>query len=80
MNVIISNKYQALLSSLDIDVIKSIHGEFSVDELIAQFSNFYYNKMIIDITAIKDYQNINVIQNLSVNFDTSKLILLLDDS
>ena len=80
MNVIISNKYQALLSSLDIDVIKSIHGEFSVDKLIAQFSNFYYNKMIIDITAIKDYQNINVIQNLSVNFDTSKLILLLDDS
>ena len=52
MNVIISNKYQALLSSLDIDVIKSIHGGFSVDELIAQFSNFYYNKMIIDITAI----------------------------
>ena len=36
--------------------------------------------MIIDITAIKGYQNINVIQNLSVNFDMSKVILLLDDS
>ena len=80
MNVIISNKYQALLANLDIDVIKSINGEFSVDELVAQFSNFYYNKMIIDITAIKGYQNINVIQNLSVNFDMSKVILLLDDS
>ena len=80
MNVIIANKYQALLSSLDIDVIKNIQGEFSVDELIAQFANFYYNKMIIDITAIRDYQNISVIQNLSVNFDTSKIILLLDDS
>ena len=80
MNVIISNKYQALLANLDIDVIKSINGEFTVDELIAQFSNFYYNKMIIDITAIKDYQNINVIQQLSVNFDMSKVILLLDDS
>ena len=80
MNVIISNKYQALLASLDIDVIKSINGEFSVDELVAQFSNFYYNKMIIDITAIKGYQNINVIQNFSVNFDMSKVILLLDDS
>ena len=80
MNVIIANKYQALLSSLDIDVIKNIQGEFSVDELIAQFANFYYNKMIIDITAIKNYQDINVIQNLSVNFDTSKIILLLDDS
>ena len=80
MNVIISNKYQALLANLDIDVIKSINGEFTVDELIAQFSNFYYNKMIIDITAIKNYQNINVIQQLSVNFDMSKVILLLDDS
>ena len=80
MNVIVSNKYQALLANLDIDVIKSINGEFSVDELVAQFSNFYYNKMIIDITAIKGYQNINVIRNLSVNFDMSKVILLLDDS
>ena len=80
MNVIIANQYQALLTSLDIDVIKNIQGEFSVDELIAQFSNFYFNKMIIDITAIKDYQKVTTIQNLSVNFDTSKIILLLDDS
>ena len=80
MNVIISNKYQALLASLDIDIIKSINGEFSVDELIAQFSNFYFNKMIIDITAIKNYQDIKTMQNLSVNFDMSKVILLLDDS
>lgn len=80
MNVIISNKYQALLVNLDIDVIKSINGEFTVEELVAQFANFYYNKMIIDITAIKGYQDINVIQKLSVNFDMSKVILLLDDS
>ncbi len=80
MNVIISNKYQSLLASLDIDVIKSINGEFTVDELIAQFSNFYFNKMIIDITAIANYEDINVMQNLSVNFDMSKVILLLDDS
>lgn len=80
MNVIVSNKYQSLLASLNIDVIKSINGEFSIDELISQFTNFYFNKMIIDITAIKDYENINVMQNLSVNFDMSKVILLLDDS
>lgn len=80
MNVIISNKYQSLLASLNIDVIKSINGEFTVEELKMQFSNFYYNKMIIDITAIKDYENINVIQGLSISFDMSKVILLLDDS
>ncbi len=80
MNVIVSNKYQSLLASLNIDVIKSINGEFSVDDLIAQFSTFYYNKMILDITAMKGYEDINIMQNLSVNFDMSKVILLLDDS
>ena len=80
MNVIVSNKYQSLLASLNIDVIKSINGEFSVDDLIAQLSTFYYNKMILDITAIKGYEDINIMQNLSVNFDMSKVILLLDDS
>ena len=79
MNVIISNKYQSLLATLDIDIIKSLNGVFEVDEIVANFSNFYYNKMILDITAIKDYQNIATIQELSVNMDMSKIILLLDD-
>ena len=80
MNVIISNKYQSLLASLNIDVIKSINGEFTVEELVNQFQSFYFNKMIIDITAIKNYENINIMQSLSVNFDMTKVILLLDDS
>ena len=80
MNVIVSNKYQNMLATLDIDVIKSINGEYEVEELANIFTNFYFNKMIIDITAIKGYQNIKTIQKLSVNFDPSKLILLLDDS
>ncbi|MCM1052581.1 MAG: hypothetical protein NC483_01200 [Ruminococcus sp.] len=80
MNVIVSNKYQNMLATLDIDIIKNINGEFEVEELVKIFTNFYFNKMIIDITAIKGYQNIKTIQNLSVNFDMSKIILLLDDS
>ena len=80
MNVIVSNKYQQLLANLDIDVIKSINGVFTVDEIINQFSNFFFNKMILDITAVRDYTNISVIQNLSVGIDMTKVILLLDDS
>ena len=54
MNVIVSNKYAAMLSSLStkIDLIKTVDGEFQVDDLIAQFDNFFFNKMILDITAI----------------------------
>ena len=80
MNVIVSNKYQMLLGGVQIDVIKSINGVFTVEDLAAQFKNFFYNRMILDITSLKDYENIATIQNLTLNFDTSKIILLLDDS
>ena len=80
MNVIVSNKYQAMLATLDIDVIKNINGEFTPSELASQFNNFFYNKLILDITAIKDYKQIGTIQEISVNFDMNKVILLLDDS
>jgi hypothetical protein len=80
VNVIVSNRYAAMLSNLNIDLIKSINGEFDVDNLIAQFDNFFFNKMILDITAIKNYQDISQIQRLSFGMDMSKVILLLDDS
>lgn len=80
MNVIVSNKYQSLLATLDIDIIKNINGEFEVEDLVSQFTNFYYNKMILDITALKNYQDISTLQNLSVSMDVSNIILLLDDS
>lgn len=81
MNVIVSNKNQDILANLDIDLIKSINGEFTPEEISAQFPpNFYFNKMVLDITAIKDYKNINVIQELSLLLDMSKVVLFLDDS
>lgn len=80
MNVIVSNKYQTLLSNLNIDVIKNINGVFTIDDLAAQFRNFFFNKMILDITALDNYEDINTIQKLSVALDMSKVILLLDDS
>lgn len=79
MNVIISNRHSTELGGLDIDVIKSLNGEFTPEELAATFTNFFYNKMIIDITAIKNYTDISQIQKLSVNFDMSKIILLLEN-
>lgn len=80
MNVIIANKYKEMLMSLDIEVIKSIEGEFDVDEIINSFTNFYFDRMILDITAVKDYTNLDNLQKLSINFDMNKIILLLDDS
>ena len=78
MNVIVSNKNAGLLNSLDIDVIKSINGEFEADEIIQTFSNFFFNRMFLDITAVKDYSSIQNIQKLSMSLDIDKVIFLLD--
>ncbi len=80
MNIIVSNKYTSELNNLNIDTIQNLTGEFSVNDLATRFTNPVYNKLIIDITAIKDFHNINVIQDLSMRFDMSRVILLLDDS
>lgn len=80
MNVIIANKRKGLLDKLDIDIIKSVDGEYSVDELISMFTNFFFNKMIVDITAIKDFNNINNIKKFTEAVDVNKVILLLGDS
>ena len=80
MNVIISNKFQTLLRGLEIEVIKEMNGVFDVEEIISTFQNFFYSRMILDITAIKDYKDIKKIQKLSISLDMTKVILLLDDS
>ena len=80
MNVIISNKYRDALSTLDIEVIKSLDGEFSVEEIVETFKNFFFQKMILDVTALKDYKNIKTLQQLSLSLDMDRLILLLDGS
>ena len=80
MNVIVANKNEGLLNSLDIDVIKTIKGEFESDEIIQTFSNFFFNRMFLDITALKDNTNISNIQKLSMSIEMDKVILLLDNN
>lgn len=80
MNVIISNKNKSILDKLDIEVIKRIDGEYTIEEIIDIFQNLFFNKMVIDITALKNYQDIRTIQKLSISFDMNKIILLLDTS
>ena len=80
MNVMVYNKYKELLMGLNLDIMKSIEGVFNVDEIIDTFSNYYYDKMILDITAIRDYQNADNLQKLAMNINMENVILLLDDS
>ncbi|MEG1739607.1 MAG: hypothetical protein RR266_04155 [Bacilli bacterium] len=79
MNVIVSNKYKQLLNAVDIEIIKKVEGEFDAEELGNAFKNFYFQRMILDITAIKNYKNIENLRKLSIMLDMDKVILLLDD-
>ncbi|MBQ9011587.1 MAG: hypothetical protein IJ093_02950 [Bacilli bacterium] len=80
MNVIIANQYRDALATLEIDVIKKLEGEFSVEEIIETFKNFFFQRMILDITALKNGKDIKTLQKLSLALDVDKLILLLDNS
>lgn len=80
MNVIVANEAKDMLSQLDIDVIKSIDGVHSADEIVEMFKNFFYARMILDVTAIKDYTDITNIQKISIGLDADKIILVLPNN
>ena len=79
MNVIVSNVQRNVLSGLDIDVIKSISGEYDASELVEMFKNFFYNKMVLDVTAIKDYHNIKNFQVIAMGLDVEKIVFFLPE-
>lgn len=79
MNVIVSNVNANKFANLDVDVIKSISGEFTADEIVQSFSNFFFNRMFLDITSIRDFTDVNNLKRISVGLDVSKIILLLSE-
>lgn len=77
MNVIVSNRQQALLANLNIDIIKTVNGEFTADEIVEQFSNFFFGRMILDLTALKDYKDLRNLQKISIALAVEKIIIVL---
>lgn len=77
MNVLITNQQEAVLAGLEIEIIKTLRGEYDVEEIISQFSNFFFGRMILDVTAIKNYKDIVNYQKLSIGLPVDKIILFL---
>ena len=55
MNLVIVNENMRVINNLNIDILKILNGVFDVNMLEKELVNFYFNKVIIDITAIKNY-------------------------
>ena len=79
MNVIVENEQRDLLTNLDIDIIKSISGTYDVTELVSMFKDFFFSKMILDVTAINQYKDIHTYEVLAQGLDVQKIIFLLPD-
>lgn len=79
MNVIVTNEQQGKMANLDVDIIKSITGSYSANELVEMFKNFFYSKMVLDVTAIKDYNNILMYKALADGLDAEKIIFFIPE-
>ena len=42
MNVLVVNQQENVISSLNVEVIKTLRGTFTADELIGTFTNFFF--------------------------------------
>ena len=80
MNVIIGNAKKDMLQTLNIEKMKEEFGVFEVEEIIEKYKNMYFQRMILDVTAIKNYVDAKTLQKLSISLDMEKIILVLDDT
>lgn len=77
MNVLIVNQQENVVSTLNIEIIKTLRGQFSADEIISTFTNFFFARMILDVTALKDGEDVITYQKLSIGLPIDKIILLI---
>ena len=79
MNVIVANEQQNNLANLDVDIIKNMSGCYDATEIVEMFKSFFYNKMILDVTAMKQYKEIQTYKTLTEGLDPEKIVFLLPE-
>lgn len=77
MNVLVVNGQENVVSSLNVEIIKTLRGVFSADELIGTFTNFFFARMILDVTALENPDDAVTYQKLSIGLPIDKIILLI---
>ena len=80
MNIITANVNKSIMDQLTIDAIKRVDGQYELRELLSKFVNLYFNKIILDISSLKNYEDVNTIIELSKAIDPSRIAILLDDN
>ena len=74
MNVLVLNEQQNQLQTIDVDIIKSVTGQFEASEVVQMFKDFFFNKMILDVTALKDYDKPITYKTIADGLNPDKVI------
>ena len=77
MNIVIENLNSNIINGISIATIKRLSGVYDVGTLFNEISPLSYEKVIIDITAINNYTDINVLKSLISFIKSDKLILVI---
>lgn len=80
MNIAIENDNSRIIDSISTSFIKTLSGEYTKEELELELVNYTYNKVVIDITSIKNYYDISSTLYFLSCFEPQKVILLLNNS
>lgn len=77
MNIVIVNQNQKLIDELRIDTLKRLTGIFEVNDIFREISSLNYDKVILDITALKGISDINTFKSLISFIKNDNLILVI---
>lgn len=77
MNVVILNQNQNIVDELRIDTLKRLTGTFDINDLFREISTLNYDKVILDITALKKITDINTFKSLTSFIKNDNLILVI---
>lgn len=78
MNIVIENLNSNIIDSIYIATIKRLSGVYDVGTLFNEISALTYEKAIIDITAINNYNDINTLKSLISFIKPENLILVIN--
>lgn len=78
MNIVIENLNSNIIDSISIATIKKLNGTYDVTRLFSEISPLSYEKAIIDITALNNYNDINTLKSLTSFIKPDNLILVIN--
>lgn len=79
MHLIITNKYKDILSGINPDNVNVLEGVFDIHTLTEKVKGFSYDKIVLDITAVEDFSNEEVLKQLTA-LSPSDIVLYLDNT